>query len=169
MAEQFKSIVRVLNTDIDGNKKTFMALKKIKGISFIFSNAICNHLDIDKNSKIGSLSGEEIKKIENLVEDPKELPKWLLNRRNDVETGKNMHVTTGKLKLSLEFDLKRLKKVKSYRGLRHAWGLPVRGQRTRSNFRKGKSIGVVKKATRIAQAASGKETKQAKVSKGEKK
>ena len=165
MVEQFKNIVRVLSTDIDGNRKVFIALRKIRGISFIFSNAICNNLNIDKDRKIGSLSNEEIKKIEDLVDNPVSLPKWLLNRRRDFESGEDIHVTTAKLRLSYEFDLKRLKKTKSYRGLRHAWGLPVRGQRTRSNFRHGKTIGVTKKATKIAQAAAGKETKPVKPSK----
>ncbi|MAG48023.1 30S ribosomal protein S13 [archaeon] len=154
MAEEFKRIVRVLNTDIDGNKNTFMALKKIKGIGFMFSNAICNHLNLNKNSKVGSLSDEQIKSIHDLLENTKELPSWLLNRRSDPETGEDSQLTTAKLRLTYEFDLKRLKQTKSYRGLRHAWGLPLRGQRTRSNFRKGKSLGVVKKATKQAQAAS---------------
>jgi len=105
------------------------------------------------------------------VENPSSLPGWLLNRRKDYETGEDTHVTTAKLRLSYEFDLKRLKKVKSYRGLRHAWGLPVRGQRTRSNFRHGKSVGVMKKAAKIAQATAGKkpEKEATKGKKGEKK
>jgi len=140
-----KQIIRVLNTDIDGNKPLFMALKKIKGIGVNFSNIICNILTLDKRRKVGSLSPEEIKKIEALIENPKEIPSWALNRRKDYDTGNDLHITTSKLKLTQEFDLKRLKKIKSNRGLRHAWGLPVRGQRTRAHFRKGKSVGVQKK------------------------
>ena len=140
-----KQIIRVLNTDIDGNKPLFMALKKIKGIGVNFSNIICNILTLDKRRKVGSLSPEEIKKTEALIENPKEIPSWALNRRKDYDTGNDLHITTSKLKLTQEFDLKRLKKIKSNRGLRHAWGLPVRGQRTRAHFRKGKSVGVQKK------------------------
>ncbi|MBS3134153.1 30S ribosomal protein S13 [Candidatus Woesearchaeota archaeon] len=172
MTEHFRNIVRILNTDIDGNRKVFIALKKIRGIGFIFSNAICNHFDIDKNMKIGNLTEDNIKNIEMLVENPAPLPIWLLNRRKDFDTGKDIHVTTSKLRLSFESDIKKLKKTKSYRGLRHAWGLPVRGQRTRGNFRRGKSVGVTKKATKIAQAAAGKPakpTKPAKTEKGAKK
>ena len=87
MAEQFRSIVRVLNTDIDGNKKVFMALKRIRGIGFMFSNAICNNLSIERDRKIGTLTVEDVKKIEELVENPVSLPKWLLNRRRDYDTG----------------------------------------------------------------------------------
>ena len=53
---------------------------------------------------------------------------------------------TNDLDIQKEFDIKRLKKIKSYRGLRHAQGLPVRGQRTRSHFRKkGGAVSVRKK------------------------
>ncbi|MFH1209787.1 MAG: 30S ribosomal protein S13 [archaeon] len=151
--EKIRSIVRIIYTDLDGNKKLYSSLRKIKGIDFMFANAICNFLDLDKDKKLGSLTEEEIKKIETLVENPEKLPKWLLNRRKDYETGHDMHITTSKLKLVKEFDLKRLKQVKSYKGLRHAWGLPVRGQRTRSHFRKGKGVGVQKKRVMPAKAA----------------
>lgn len=142
---EIKQIIRVLNTDLDGTKPLYKALTKIKGIGFNFSNAVCNYLDIDKTKKAGSLSPEEVKKIESLVNNPKELPSWLLNRRKDYDTGNDLHLTTSKLKLTPEFDIKRLKKVKSYRGLRHAWGLPVRGQRTKAHFRRGRAVGVQKK------------------------
>lgn len=142
---EIKQIIRVLNTDLEGNRPLYMALIKVRGIGFTFANSICNFLNIDKKRKAGSLSQEEVKKIEDLVNNPKELPSWLLNRRKDYDTGEDIHITTSKLKLIQEFDLKRLKKVKSYRGLRHAWNLPVRGQRTRAHFRKGRAVGVQKK------------------------
>ena len=147
--EVIKSIIRVINTDIDGNKTTYNGLRKVKGINFMFANAICSYLNIDKNKKLGTLTPEEIKKIESLVGNPEILPKWLLNRRKDYDTGKNLHLTTSKLKLSKEFDIKRLKQIKSYRGLRHAWNLPVRGQRTKAHFRKGKTVGVQKKKIKL--------------------
>ena len=142
---EIKQIIRVLNTDLDGTKLIYRALTKIKGIGTNFSHIICNVLDLDKKKKAGSLSPEEVKKIETLMENPKELPSWILNRRKDNDTGEDLHITTSKLKLLQEFDIKRLKKIKSFKGLRHAWGLPVRGQRTRGHFRKGKSVGVQKK------------------------
>src|SRR3989344_3873468 len=144
MEQKIKAIVRVANTDIDGNKSVYMALRKIRGISFMFSNAICNHLDIEKNKKIGAMNEKDIKDIESVIENPK-FPEWMLNRRKDYETGENRHVTGSKLRLTHDFDLKRLRKIKSYRGLRLAHGLTVRGQKTRSHFRKGRSVGVQKK------------------------
>ena len=68
-----------------------------------------------------------------------------MNRRKDFETGKDAHYITTDLDMKKEFDVRRLKKIRSYRGLRHALGQPTRGQRTRSHFRKrGKTVGVQK-------------------------
>ena len=152
--ENVKGIIRIASVDIFGDKSVYNGLKKIKGVSFMFSNAICNYLDLDRNKKIGTLTEEEVKKIESLLQHPNELPLWLLNRRKDPETGKELHLTSSALLLSKEFDIKRLKKIRSYRGIRHALGQPVRGQRTRSHFRTGVSVGVQRKAAKIAQAAS---------------
>ena len=64
------------------------------------------------------------------------------------ETSEDIHITRADLELATDADIKKLKKSKSYKGLRHQWGLPVRGQKTKSNFRKnkGKVTGVKKKA-----------------------
>lgn len=138
-------IIRILQTDIDGDKKLLVGLTKIKGVSWSFGNALCYKLKLNKQKKVGSLSPEEIKKIEEFIKNP-ELPSFLLNRRNDLDTGKDVHLNTSDLELRKEFDIKRLKKIRSYRGLRHALGQPTRGQRTRGHFReKGKAVGVIKK------------------------
>jgi small subunit ribosomal protein S13 len=149
--KDFKHIVRISNTDLDGNKPISQALRKIYGVGHNFANAICISLEIEKTKKTGTLSNEEIKKIQELIDNPKILPAWLLNRRKDYETGQNMHLVTGKLKFQKQMDIKRLQKIKSYRGMRHSFGLPVRGQRTRAHFRKsGKAMGVKKSKKRKA-------------------
>jgi small subunit ribosomal protein S13 len=138
-------LVRILSTDIPGNKKVYIGLTRIKGVSFCFSNALCFVLGIDKNKKVTTLTEEEIKKISEFIKNPKDLPDYLLNRRKDIETGKTLHLTLNDLDMQKEFDIKRLKKIRSYRGLRHALGQPVRGQRTKSHFRKRdkkKAVGV---------------------------
>jgi small subunit ribosomal protein S13 len=139
-------IVRILGKDIPGNMTIYSGLARIKGISWALSNAVCLALKIDKKKKIGSLTDPEIKKIEEFLKDPK-VPKYLLNRQGDFETGEDKHLTSTNLELRTEFDIKKLKKIKSYRGLRHASGLPTRGQRTKSNFRKNrrKGAGIKKK------------------------
>ena len=143
--DKVRIIIRVANTDLNGDKNIFIALKKIKGVGFMFSNAICNSLGLDKRRKVGTLDEKEVKAIEALIETPKRFPSWMLNRRKDYDTGEDLHIVGSRLKLRKEFDIKRLKKIKSYKGMRHAFGLPVRGQRTRAHFRKGRAVGVQKK------------------------
>ena len=144
-----ESLVRILSTDIPGNKRVFVGLTRIKGVSWGFSNALCYKLGINKDKKISELSQDEIKAISDFIKEPK-LPDFMLNRRKDVETGISGHVFGSDLDLKKEFDIKRLKKIRSYRGWRHATGQPTRGQRTRSHFRtrgKGvkKAVGVMSK------------------------
>ena len=134
-------VVRIMSKDIEGKMGLYVGLTKIKGISWSMSNAICKSLRFSKTKKIGSLTDEETKKLVEFVKNPI-LPARLLNRRFDFETGKDKHLIGTDLDLRKEFDIKRLKAIKSYRGLRHLLGLPVRGQRTRGNFRKNRMRGV---------------------------
>ncbi len=140
-------IIRILAKDIEGKMTIYSGLTKIKGISWGLSNAICNLLGIDKKRKISSLSEEEIEKISNFVKKAEKIPINLLNRRKDFESGEDKHLVGSDLELQKEFDIKRLKKIKSYRGFRHMSGLPLRGQRTKSNFRRNrrKGSGIKKK------------------------
>ncbi|MFH1607520.1 MAG: 30S ribosomal protein S13 [archaeon] len=133
-------IVRILSKDIEGKMKIYPGLTKVKGVSWTLSNALCKVLKIDKDRKIGSLTKEEIDKITTFMKSPK-IPEYLFNRRKDFEGGKDKHLVGSDLELRKEFDIKRLKKIKSYRGFRHMAGLPTRGQKTRSNFRKNRSKG----------------------------
>ena len=144
--EESEKIVRILSKDIEGSVKIYPGLTRIKGISWSFSNAVCNILKINKNKKVGSLTKEDIDKISEFVKNPK-LPSFLMNRRFDFSEGKDKHLNGFDLELQKEFDIKRLKKIKSYRGLRHMSNLPLRGQRTKSNFRKNrrKGSGIKKK------------------------
>ncbi len=142
--QELRPMVRILNSDLDGNKTIWISLKRIKGISFTFANIICNSLNLDKSKKVGYLSDEEIKRIESIISDPLKhnLKPWLLNRRKDYETGADMHLHGMDIGLSKDFDIKNMKKIKAYKGIRHQQGQPVRGQRTRAHFRKGASLGV---------------------------
>lgn len=141
-------IIRLLSKDIEGKMKIYPGLTKVKGISWSLSNAICKKLKIDKNRRIGSLTKEEIAKISEFIKNP-EVPKQIVNRRDDFETGKDKHLIGSDLELQNEFDIKKLKKIKSYRGYRHMSGLPSRGQKTKGHFRKNRSKGVgIKKKTK---------------------
>ena len=145
----FKHIVRVANVDVPGEKAVKIALTKIKGVGMQFAGIVCTLANVEKNQKVGNLSDTEIQKLNEIVKNPQSagMPVWMLNRRKDYETGENKHILTGDLVFTQDNDLKRLKKIKSLRGVRHGKKLPVRGQRTRSNFRKtkGKVVGVKRK------------------------
>jgi len=146
MAEELKGIVRLGDADVVGNKTLYFALNQIKGVSYMMANAICVTSGHDRDIKVGSLSDEQIEKLDKLVRNPEGIPDWLYNRRKDSDTGANKHIISANLKLQREFDVKGMKKIKSYKGMRHATGHPVRGQNTKAHFRKkGKrSLGVKK-------------------------
>ena len=139
-------MLRILSTDIEGRMTIYSGLTKIKGISWGFSNALCHVLKLEKTRKMGSLTQKEIDSITAFIADPK-VPSYMLNREKDFTTGEDQHIVGSTLELKKEFDIKRLKGIKSYRGFRHMLGLPSRGQRTKSNFRKNrkKGAGIKKK------------------------
>ncbi len=151
MAEEakFRHFVRVANVDLLGEKQIRWALTTIKGVGIDLADALCMVTDIPKMNKTGYLSDVQIEALNRATNNPLKagIPSWMLNHRREFETGENKHYLTGTLTFVHENDIKRLKKIRSYRGIRHTKGLPVRGQRTRSNFRrsKGKVVGVVKK------------------------
>jgi len=142
-----EKIVRILSKDIEGKMSVYSGLTKIKGVSWAMANATCKLLGIDKNRKVGSLTEQEISKISEFLKNPS-FPEHMKNRRKDFETGKDKHLVGTDLELQTEFDIKNLKKIKSYKGYRHMSGLPVRGQRTKSNFRRNrkKGTGIKKKS-----------------------
>lgn len=150
MAENIKQLIRLAGADLDGAKSTYQALTKIKGVSYSISNTICTLLNLDKTKKIGLLGEKELNKITDLLKDPSKynIKPWLLNRRSDYDSGKDKHLVSSDLQLRRDFDIKRMKEIKNYRGMRHAYGLPVRGQRTKAHFRKGTAVGVKRKATK---------------------
>ena len=146
-ADNFKHIVRIANIDIPGQKQIGISLQKIKGIGANLADVICKLAGIKKSAKTGNLNEKDIAKLDGLVRNPEKsgFPVWMFNRRKDYDTNENKHLTSGTLNFVQDNDLKRLKKIKSYIGVRHMKKLPVRGQRTKSNFRKGKVLGVSKK------------------------
>jgi small subunit ribosomal protein S13 len=150
MSEEFKHILRITGTDVDGTKKAAYALAKIKGVSLNFANAILGKAGVDPEKRAGFLAEAEVERIEEVIKEPTkyDLPDWLLNRRKDVETGKDLHLISSDLFLRTKTDIDQMKEMKSWRGYRHAYGLKARGQRTRTTGRKGKAMGV-KVKTRV--------------------
>ena len=144
---EFQHILRILNTNIDGKHKVMFALTAIKGIGRRFANIICKKADIDINKRAGELSNEEIEKVVNIITNPRnfKIPDWFLNRQKDIRDGKFSQVYSNGLEAKLREDMERLKKIRCHRGLRHFWGLRVRGQHTKTTGRRGRTVGVSKK------------------------
>lgn len=147
--DNFRHFIRIANTDLNGNNSIERALTQIKGIGFQYARAVCYVLKIDGMQKTGYMEDSIVKRIEEVLKDPHKfhIPTWLLNRRKDFETGLDSHLLTSDLDFVQSNDIKMMKKIKSYKGIRHIRGQPVRGQRTKSHFRvnKGKGLGVKKK------------------------
>ncbi len=144
--EDFNFIVRIANSDIDGQKRTVIGLQGIKGVGARTAQTIVNKAQVDLSTKIGSLDDETVKKLENLVITYVEYaPVWAINRQLDYESGADMHLISSDLEMVQRDDINRLKMIRSYRGIRHETHKKVRGQRTRTNGRKGLTLGVKKK------------------------
>ena len=165
-AAEFNYIVRVIGKDLDGTKSIELSLQGIKGIGQRMGGIIANEFrkenEIAKERLLGELTDAEIKKLEEVIMAPQKhkLPAWTLNRQRDFEEGLDKHLTMNDLAFALRNDLTRLAEIKSYKGLRHMWGLTVRGQKTKSKHRgKGGVVSVAKKvepAKGAAPAAKGK-------------
>lgn len=123
------------------------ALTAIKGIGRRFANLCCKKADIDPYKRAGELNEEEIEKLFTIISNPRQFkfPNWFLNRQKDFKDGKYSQLTSNALDNKLREDLERLKKIKAHRGLRHYWGLRVRGQHTKTTGRRGRTVGVSKK------------------------
>jgi small subunit ribosomal protein S13 len=149
--------MRIVDANVDGTLKASYAVSKIRGINVRLAHAILRKADIDPEKRAGFLTEAEIDKIEEIAKDPLKygVPSWLANRRKDAETGKNMHLISADLILKSKNDIQEMKDTKSWRGYRHAYGLKVRGQRTKTTGRAGKALGVKKKDV-MAKAAAAK-------------
>lgn len=118
---------RVIGIDIPDNKRLEISLMYIYGIGKALSNEICVKLGLDKNMRANKLTQDDIARINSLLQTE--------------------YVAEGDLRRQIQNNIKRLVSIHSYRGLRHRLGLPVRGQRTRTNSRtrKGKRKTVANK------------------------
>jgi len=154
--EQMIEIVRLHSTDLNGKLKIKNSLRKIRGISFTIAKIFCEKAKVDQNKKTGNLTEEEIKRLEDVIKNPTKynIPNYVLNLRKNPYTGSDNHLTGAELEIETRKIIGDLKKLGSYVGVRHRLGLPVRGQRTRSSFRKNRTIGVAKKKQLPAVAAA---------------
>ena len=148
MSEQeYRHIVRLGGRDIDGQENLLQGLSRIKGVGIRLSKALITFLELDPLSRLGYLSDANIERIEETLKDPTKagLPDWYVNRPRDRISGKMVHLTGPDLDFAYRSDIERLRRIKSWRGIRHSMGLKVRGQHTRTTGRTGMSVGVSRK------------------------
>lgn len=148
MSKEFRHIVRIVETDLDGTLKISYALSIIKGVGIGLADIVVKKAEVSPDARIGFLSEAEVEKLEDVIRKPSKygLPGWILNRPKDAATGKDLHLVGSDLTLQIKNDIEEMKKIRSWRGYRHAYGLKVRGQRTKVTGRTGKAVGVKKKA-----------------------
>jgi len=104
---------------------------------------IINSIDVDKDMKMGKIKDKHIEMINEAIEKIQtSAPRWMLNHRKEYETGEDVHLIGPQIELRLRDEINIMKKIRSYKGIRHERGLTVRGQRTRANSRKGLTLGV---------------------------
>ena len=139
------------------------ALTEIKGVGRRYANLVCKKADVDLNKRCvclssgstnlctnpsaGELNSDELERIVTIMQNPAQfkIPTWFLNRQRDLTDGKDSHVLSNAIDQKLRDDTERLKKIRSHRGLRHHWGLRVRGQHTKTTGRRGKVVATGKK------------------------
>lgn len=156
MPEEFKHIVRIAGKDLTGEKRVQLALSDLKGVSVALARAVAHVADVDPFVKLGSLSAEQIRRLEDVLRNPGEhgIPSWMLSRRKDYESGKDLHLLGADIDMAVRMDIGRERRIRSRRGIRHELGLSVRGQRTKTTGRKGLTVGVKRKEIRLREEAA---------------
>ncbi len=122
-------MARIAGVDLPKNKRVVIGLTYIFGIGRSSAQKICADAGVDENKRVKDLDENDIRKIRTLIQ--------------------NEYKVEGALKAEINMNIKRLMDINCYRGIRHYRGLPVRGQRTKTNARtrKGRkrSVGAKKK------------------------
>lgn len=157
---EIRHIVRIANTDLEGKRSVQYALTGIKGIGRRTAKIISTNAGLDPIATIGYLKDAELEKLQLSVDNITTIvPTWMVNKQNDIMSGEDRHLIGIDVMLGLNEDLNLMKKMRSYKGVRHEKGLRVRGQRTRSTGRKGRTVGVTRAAIQAKAAAAKEEGK----------
>jgi small subunit ribosomal protein S18e len=129
---------------VEGTQKVIYALTAIKGVGRRFSTVVCRKAGVDVTKRAGELDSVELERIVTIMQNPLDhgIPKWFLNRRKDIVDGSYGQLLANGWDNKMREDFERLKKIRCNRGLRHLWGLKVRGQHTKTTGRRGRTMGV---------------------------
>jgi small subunit ribosomal protein S13 len=145
-----KVFFRNLRSQVDGNAKVEYGLTQIRGVGRRLAQAIVRVAGINPNLRIGAIPEKDLQKIEEIILNPVQygIPNWMVNRPKDLRTGDDLHLIGNKLDITTKRDIDRMKKIKSYKGVRHHLRLKVRGQKTKSTGRHGLVVGVMRRKKR---------------------
>lgn len=139
--EDIRYFVRVGTTDLDGTKSVETALLEMNGVGRRVARAIADDVGVNPRETLGKLGDDDVESLKGVIKNFEEVgPNWMLNRERDWYTGEDRHVVGTDLEIVREEDINRMKKIRSYKGVRHEKGKKVRGQRTQST---GRSEGTV--------------------------
>jgi small subunit ribosomal protein S13 len=153
----FRYIVRLAGSDLDGTRAAALAITGVRGVGPRIAEVACRLAGVSPSEMIGNVPEAAVDGLELVLSDlPAKIPSWMINHVSDPTT-ETHHFFGAELDTTRRDDVNRMKMIRSYRGVRHERGQKVRGQRTRSNGRTGMAAGVMKKAAKEAAAASGKE------------
>ncbi len=136
-----------LRSRVDGNAKVEHGLTQIVGIGRRFAQAIITVANVSPELRIGAVPEKDLNKIEEIILDPvgNGIPNWMVNRKKDLRTGDDRHLLGNQLEITVKRDIDRMKRTRSYKGVRHHLHLKVRGQKTKSTGRHGLVVGVMRR------------------------
>ena len=117
----FQYIVRIASMDLNGERDVVLALADLKGIGIRLAETLTKKLEIDESMRLGDLSEEKIEEIRDYIESEEyeDIPAWMMNNRSDPVTGKNMNLVGNDLNVQIQDNINTMKKIRSYRGIRH--------------------------------------------------
>ncbi len=154
----FRYIVRVADTDLDGTRAVGLALTRVRGVGLRLAETSCRLARVNPVELIGNLPEPSVEALETALRTlPTAVPAWMVNHHTEPVLGDTIHYIGTDVETRRRDDVNMMKMIRSYRGVRHERGQKVRGQRTRSNGRTGMAAGVLKKAAKEAAAAGSKE------------
>ncbi|MEM0295741.1 MAG: 30S ribosomal protein S13 [Candidatus Korarchaeum sp.] len=144
---ELKRVVRLLNTTLDGTKPVLVSLTNVKGISYTLATAILRKAGVNPTKRLGELTEEEYSRIEDVVNDPEKygIPWWIMNRQKDYRSNESTILIGDDVNWYVTQDINLMKKMGSWKGIRHELGLKVRGQRTKTTGRAGRTVGYQRK------------------------
>ena len=140
--QEYRYILRIMGTDVQGTLKTVYAVAQVKGLSAALANAVLKKAGVNPDLRVGFITESDISKIEDVIKDPVKygIPSWMFNRRKDADSGKDQHVLSAELALKIKTDIDGAKEIRSWRGYRHAYSLQSTWSKNKNHWKSRQSL-----------------------------